>query len=212
MPISKKYKCLFIHIPKTGGTSIEAALGILGNWKIEDRDSLFGEIQSEELKNYDYISHFLQHLTYEQCQNITPVDKNYRSFSFIRNPWDRMVSIYSNMDNNLVSMAKRQKINLNDLSFTEFIETIDKLEHIHLVPQYKFIYNKKEKLCIDFIGRFESFQKDFNALCNQLNKKIELPHINRSQHKPYRDYYSQKTKKIIAKKYKKDIELFGYVY
>jgi len=212
MPISKQYKCLFIHIPKTGGTSIEAALGILGNWKVEDRDHLFGKIQSEELKNYGYISHFLQHLTYEQCHNITPVDKSYTSFSFIRNPWDKMVSIYSNLDNNLASMAKLQGINLNELSFTEFIEATENLEHIHLVPQYKFIYSRKEKLCIDFIGRFESFQKDFNALCKKLKIKIELPHINRSQHRLYRDYYTQKTKNIVAKKYKKDIELFGYKY
>jgi len=210
MPLSKKHKCLFIHIPKTGGSSIEAALGIFRDWNIEDREYLFGLIQSNELTKLNFLSNFLQHLTIKQCQAISPTCKDYFSFSFVRNPWDKMVSIYSNLDNNLVQVAAKKGIHLKNLSFDEFIIQTGYINHIHLEHQYKFITNSKEEIKVDFLGKFESLESDFHKLCSLLNINLELPCKNKSNHDSYRNYYNRTTKAIIAKRYHKDIQLFGY--
>lgn len=213
MPISKRYRCLFIHIPKTGGTSIEAALDIFGDWKFEDQEKLFGQIQSSDIKNLGYLSNYLQHLTYEQCQTITPIDTSFKSFSIVRNPWDRLVSIFSNTDNDLKRVAKLQGIELDNLTFPEFIEATAQIEHIHLEEQYKFIYNVQGELCVDFVGRFEYLATSFNTLCQKiLNVELKLPCKNSSTHRAYTEYYSHKEKKIIEARYKKDIQIFNYKF
>lgn len=212
MPISSKYKCLFIHIPKTGGTSIESALGILGDWRIENIGDLFGLIQSKDIKERGFKSNFLQHLTYEQGQIITPVTNNYRSFSIVRNPWDKMVSIYSNPDNNLLKVAAEQGIYIKDLQFKDFVKMTGFINHIHLESQYKFICDQEDKILVDFVGKFEYLQRDFKNLCEQLRIDLKLPHKNQSKRQSYRQYYSKSTKDIIYRRYQKDIELFDYRY
>jgi hypothetical protein len=81
-------------------------------------------------------------------------------------------------------------------------------------PQYKWIYDENMKCIVDFIGRHEMLQHDFDTICNKLNMpSIELLRANRSRHrKPYPDYYDDETKEIVRKIYKKDIELFGYEF
>lgn len=212
MPISNKYKCLFIHIPKTGGTSIETAFEMFGDWKVENKDTLFGLMQSPELKALNLISNFLQHVTLDQAQLISPIPSSYTTFSFVRNPWDKMVSIYSNPDNNLASTAMQQGIKLKNLSFEDFITQIEKIKHIHLEPQHKFICDDTGKINVSFLGKFESLEKDFKNLCKIIDKDIRLPHKNRSARGDYRDYYSNKSRKIIEERYQRDINLFSYSF
>lgn len=212
MPISDKYKCLFVHIPKTAGTSIENALGIFGDWKIEDQNSLFGLVQSKELKEHNFLSNFLQHLTYSQCNLVKPLPDSYTSFSFVRNPWDKMVSIYSNPDNNLVHEAKQQGIKIKELSFEDFIYQTNNIDHIHLEHQHRFICNEKNKIAVNFVGKFETLQKDFKILCSMLNIDPTLPHQNKSNHTNYREYYNEELMNIIGKRYAKDIQLFDYTF
>ena len=212
MPVSNEHKCLFIHIPKTGGTSIEASLKVSGDWKVENINTLFGLIKSKYIKDFAFKSNFLQHLTYEQVQKVTYIDNKFTSFSFVRNPWDKMVSIYSNADNNLIETASKLGINIKDLSFNEFIEKTEFIEHIHLEHQYKFVCNREDEIIVDFIGKFESLNSDFNKLCKIVNMNLALPHKNKSVHAHYRSYYNNKTKSMVYKRYKKDIELFKYTF
>ncbi len=212
MPISHKHKCLFIHIPKTGGTSIESALGMFGDWKIEDKQKLFGLIQSPELKKLGFISNFLQHVTLEQSYKINPISVNYISFSFVRNPWDKMVSIYSNPDNNLVEMALRKNIKIKELTFEEFIVQTQDIKHTHLEPQHRFVCNNKDEINVSFLGKFESLHEDFQQLCKALEIDVKLPHKNQSKRMTYQNYYTETTQKIIKERYSKDIELFSYFF
>lgn len=212
MPISTQYPCLFIHIPKTGGTSIETALQMFFSWKMENQQQLFGLIQSPILVQQNFLSNYLQHLTATEIYALRPEITDLFSFTFVRNPWDKMVSIYSNIDPNLVFEARKQGIELRGISFTEFIQRTAQIQHIHLLPQHKFILNPENKLQVNFVGRFETLATDFKKLCQYLNIQLDLVHKNSSTHNSYRQYYTENTRKIIAQRYQTDIEWFKYQF
>lgn len=215
MPVSDKFHCLFIHIPKTGGTSIETALQMRGDRLREHRNLLYGPIQSRWIRRKNPRTRYLQHLTFEEVRKIAPEVSagGYFSFAFVRNPWDRMVSLYNNLDGNLVRTAKGEGLELQGLSFAEFLERTKDRFHAHLRPQCEFICAKGGSPQVDFLGRFESLEEDFDKICHHLGVNVHLPWHNKAAGKPrdcYRDYYCSRTRDIIEERYRKDIELFGY--
>ena len=73
--------------------------------------------------------------------------------------------------------------------------------------------NTSGEVELDFLGKFENLETDFNLLKMKFNKKnVELKSKNKSNHKPYWFYYNKKTAKIVEKIYKKDIQIFQYKF
>ena len=60
------------------------------------------------------------------------------------------------------------------------------------------------------IERVENIRSDFNYIKDKLGIEAHLPHKNESNHPPYRELYNEKTKNIVGKLYKKDIEILDY--
>lgn len=216
--ICHKYKCIFVHIPKTAGQSIEHVfLNLLGlSW--EEREPLLlkfnydknlgpprlAHLKAQEYLKYNYISQSMF--------------DSYFKFSFVRNPWSRIVSFYN----------YRRYYQL--FSFKHFVtkklkNKILERDYWFIGPQYEFIMNHNGDIIVDYIGRFENLQNDFDVICNALGlKDVKLPHVNKAREasfmqkffrkskRHYSEYYDKETKEIVENAYKKDIQIFNYSF
>ncbi len=195
-----KRKYVFVHIPRTGGMSVRNICDIFGITAIG---------HNLRYKNYLSIA------KYKERYN-----KNCFAFTFVRSPWDRVVSAFHFlMSGGLNEEDKKdyeEYISKYNGDFRKFvIEAFNDniLEQLHFRPQYKWICNDEGKLVVDFVGKFENFQLDFHKICEIMDiEKRNLPHQNKSSHKHYREYYDEEMKKVIAKAYRKDIEMFDYSF
>ena len=227
-------KCIFVHIPKNAGQSVEHVfLNLLGlTWetraplllRYNDRPEL-GPPRLAHLKAEEYV----------RCKYVPQeMYDAYFKFTFVRNPWSRMVSIYK-----YSRYFERQE-------FKRFLTGVFKNKFWHekrwfMGPQTDFIYSNDDTLLVDFVGRFEQLQSDFNQVCDRIGlPPTEVPHVNLSENtkpqpslvpkklakylmyaamkrnvpkfKRYHDYYDQESKELVAELYKRDIDLLGYEF
>lgn len=184
--IDSKYKSIFIHINKTGGTSIEHAFGFPGLGR--------------------KIGKSLRHSTASRIRANESRWDSFFKFSFVRNPWDKMVSFYH-------SSIKRM---IKPISFTDwvFVNYKKRKNNIFFYNQYDWLCDEKDQLIVNFIGRFEFIKEDFDLVCSLIDaKNIILPYKNRSDRdKDYRIYYNRRVKNLVLDWYRKDIEFFGYEF
>lgn len=194
--ISIKYKYIFIHIPKCAGSTIEDAL---------QDDSCI--LRKNTWPNNLNVTYPLNHLTLDDVEKskiIFPHFSKYYSFTFTRNPFDRLVSEYFYLKKRLKKLSKDIKKGLIFLSDKN--ET--GISGNHCMQQYKFINDS-----INYIGRLENLQQDFDTICDEIGiPQIDLPHKNKTKHKHYTEYYDDETRAIVAERYAKDIEYFGYKF
>ena len=142
-------------------------------------------------------------------------------FTFVRNPWDRMLSLYVYFTT-WVPPRKGKPLSERWVgripSFHEFVMEFDSVckarEDIknHAMPQKQFAYYNDHRY-VDFIGKFESLKKDFKFIQDTLNLvKEELPHRMATERSHYSMYYDREMKDKVGEIYKEDIEAFGYKY
>jgi|SaaInlStandDraft_1057018.scaffolds.fasta_scaffold32445_3 chondroitin 4-sulfotransferase 11 len=193
-PCFDKHEALFIHVPKSAGRSIVRGLF---------------NVKSVEHAPADWY----QRLDREKFER-------YFKFTFVRNPWDRAVSAYTYLKNGGSAASEEDQhwahfINSFD-SFDDFVcqwMTADNImRNALLTPQILFLQDEYGRLAMDFVGRFESLTEDFATIANRLKLDTTLPHINQSRQASYQDFYSEKSKNIIADLYAVDIDTFGYSF
>lgn len=219
MPISHEHKCIFFHIPKCAGSGMESRLG-LGDIPTTNLDVLWGRHSYDLFKTLGpttevdgktvllYVE--LQHLTPEQMLHAQYVSKdvfdNYFRFAFIRNPWDRLVSEY---------FWRPRSPDFK--TFLNWVANLDQETELnqypHFIPQHRFVYSREGRSMMNFVGRYENLFEDWEYVREKLKLKAKgLPHLLKSKHKPYTEYYDQSSVDLVAKIYKKDINLFGYKF
>jgi len=126
----------------------------------------------------------------------------YYKFMFCRNPWDRLVSIY---------YGRKQLLKVNMPTFDRFIIEADP-NKAPTKSQTSWLKVEGEIIKPNFLGRFETYKKDWSTLSSFLDINLKLPHLNKSDHKPYYELYNKKLINIVFEKYKEDIEYFEYSF
>ena len=192
--ICHERKFIFVHIPKTGGSSVLETLfpELVGKWG-------------------SYRSHFLP------AEYPARLWQRYFTFCFLRNPWDRMVSLYHYWcDGQYLDLGKRE------LSFREFCHSYRKVlvykgkPNIHARPQVSFV--RRDSKPIKFCGRYENLQQDFERVCTIVGVPpaklpVRIPSRNRRPGS-YRQYYAsdQALINLVAREFAEDIEFGEYSF
>ncbi len=208
--ISHKYKCIFVEVPKTASTSIRSILGFpeKPHLDIKEIEAEFKNSLSYDGKVKSLYYSFLNHTSKQVIG--TRLYKKYFKFGFVRNPWCRTVSLYH----------RKQGIMMADkMTFEEFVDWINYSSDtcIHPSPkknQLDWFLDENGNVAVDFIGKFERLQKDWQFIANKLRIETGIPHLNNngSGRRHYTEYYNEETKAVIAEKFRIDIEYFGYKF
>lgn len=208
--ISHSHKFIFILPCKTASTSLITIL--LNYCRIKEliEQKQFNSFDFFELDNdFDLNSwkkftsnknHPRKHAPLSSYHELNVI--NYNLFAVIRNPYDRIISLWK------WETESHQKF--HNLSFKKWLDIKQFWWHR---PQYDFIYSDHIDIHRVNLIRFEDIQNDFDIACGKIGiPRQELPHKNATKHKHYTEYYDDETREIVAKRHKKDIEYFGYKF
>jgi sulfotransferase famil protein len=211
--ISHKYKCIFVEVPKTGSTSVRAILGKA--WKphldLVQIKHLMETSWTEFGGRTNRIKAALYSLRPEERRKETGRKQfeAYFKFGFVRNPWDRVVSLYERTE----ALQLR-----NEMSFEQFVDWIQysSATCIHSSPhryQLDWFVDANGNLLADFIGKFERLDEDWAFVAQKLGLEEKLPHERANPRvRHYTEYYTARMRDVIAAKFKVDIERFGYEF
>jgi Sulfotransferase family len=195
--ISFQKRFLFVHIPKTGGNSIQSVLARYSEDKIvvragQDGVERFGVTNPKyKLKKHSPLADYRAALGEKQLGQLY-------KFAAVRNPWDRMVSLY---------FTPGQGKQWNRKAFRKTIaQALSAADHLRLEPGEADPFRN-----VDRIIRFENLAADFNSVCNELGISPEaLPRYNRSEREHYSKYYDDELRALVAERCALEIARFGY--
>lgn len=194
--ISHKNKCIFIHLPKNAGGSIETALTGTGWVNIRDKGFKVQHEPSWSLEKR-YANYW----------------DEYFKFSFVRNPWDLVISnfVWSTHQEPNTDQLKWFILNIEDSVDSSFLD--ENSQATWTCQQHSFLFGPNGENHMDFIGRFENLQQDFETVCDKIAIPRQcLPHKNKSTHTHYTEYYDCEARALVAEVFAKDIEYFGYEF
>lgn len=204
-----KIKGIFCHIAKTAGTSQIEIINKYNDLIVLDLRTWIRYLDTNPNANVDNI--FL--------------------WSFTRHPLDRIVSIYGAWQHKGRNMPLEYILQLAKLGESldwKIAETFNASYEIiesnfwqesdmailqHLVPSYIRIERCEEVLNkkMDFVGKFENLENDWEYVCSQLNINDKLPKRNQSSHKTWAEYFQDTDLRNLAYKiYKQDFIQFKY--
>ena len=213
--VLEPYKSIYFFIPKVACTSLKKVISDTLDIPPYDPSQPDSYIH---LRNFPYIRK-------------SKIDKNYKmyfKFCFVRNPFDRIVSCYSNkisqdktlnnewFSNGVARIFKKYKQAFwGGMRFENFLTSVanidDNRADPHFRSQWTTVVDNKNNYLPDFIGKFENLQKDFAFVTKKIGFPVnELPHLLKSDHKNYRNYYNEKTITLVRQRYARDLEMFSY--
>ena len=197
MIISDSHKFVFHHVPKTGGSSITAAIApYCRNYE--------GVVPREDTPKWQMAFH-QPHWMHHPISGYEAGDipEGYYSFAFVRNPFSAVVSAW---------------VPTKFKHFDEFVEheIFTGVEIVGRYTQLGWLADEVGNLLVDFVGRFENLVEDFYKVVGIIGVPLMLfPKRNITKdkvHDSYREYYSPVSRRLIERKYKKDLEFFEYEF
>ncbi len=213
MIISRGHAYVFVHIPKTGGTSMALALEA----RAMADDILIGDTPKAQrrkgrLKTLRPRGRLWKHSTLADIDGILSPQSLEQMFVFtlVRNPWDRMVSYYhwlqdQSFDHPAVTLA-------HDLPFDAFLAHPVTGASFRNAPYVSYVTDVTGTERCALYLRLEHLDQDLAPLASHLGFTPALPHVNQSNRGSYRDHYTQETKELVAQFCAADITRFGYTF
>lgn len=215
MIISLQHRYIFVHAPKTGGTALTLALEErLGKDDIVIGDTPKAQKRKRRLKGVETPGRLWKHSSLRDIDGLVPAKDldDFFIFMLVRNPWDRMVSYYhwlkdQNFDHTAVALAK-------ELSFADFVG--------HPTTSSSFQNSSADTYLCDINGavraahfvRLEYLKTDLKPVEEHLGFPLgPIDKVNASQRdRDYQPYYTDLTKRQVARMCESDIIRFGYTF
>ena len=186
---------IFVHVTKTGGTAIAQSL-------VGEQPYHFRAIEYRAIYGHKKYNHYFK-------------------FGFVRNPWDRLFSAWTYLSQGGWHDDDKKWFDDNISQYETFeqfvMSYLDKQnikKHIHLWPQHAYLCDKNLNLIVDYVGRFETLNSDFDYLKDKLklpDSTLALKNASRKS-KRYQDAYTEEMIEKTRSIYKADCELFNYEF
>ncbi|UDL88914.1 sulfotransferase family protein [Mesorhizobium sp. PAMC28654] len=211
MLLSLEKNFIFIHIPKTAGSSITHALW---RWSVKPEKTQWRRLLSHlPVREAPEKANFNQHDKAAWLRRKLPgplYDSAYK-FAVVRNPFDLVVSNYHHLRRKTTRRRHRQALGWDFRTFLRYLERKNRLSR---VDQTSWILGRDGSVIIDQILRFEALAEEFNALTEKLGlpKDIKLPRVNVNEPFDYRAHYDDEAKAVVERLYARDFERFGYAF
>lgn len=207
MIISDAHRFLFVHVQKTGGSSIDrtmtAAVPDVRRIGALDRHATLGQILKQE-----------------------PALRSYWTVGFVRNPWERMLSWHRMVERFVEGADAGRPNHSRQLERNDFLATVARefpdFESFVLhgterfgrlrTPQVGYLSSASRRA--DFVGRQESLDDDLRAVFARLGLPApEVPELNVDRERPdYHDVYTPATQRRVAELFERDLNAFGYEF
>lgn len=212
MILSPARKFIFVHIPKTGGTSLAMAL----EERAHRDDILIGDTpkaikRKGRLKRLNAKGRIWKHSTLADIDGVlSPADLDGMFiFTLVRNPWDRTVSYYhwlrtQRFDHPAVKLAKAR-------DFAGFVLHPETQASLRAYPYGRYVTDAKGTERSTCFVRIEALKEDLGPVEDHLGFRLDVPHVNGSDRPgDYRHAYSDETAQAVAESCAQDIARFGY--
>jgi hypothetical protein len=208
---------LLVHIAKTGGTSVRAALDRY-RWRDPYRVAQFICSKLSTLTGHRLGIKLPRHAKAIAAREMLPREyyEGLFKFAFVRNPWDLQVSSFHHI------RRERPHLLASHDDFAAFLHW--KLDperpyqyHIDtsIERQSDYLVDLDGEVIVDFIGRYERLEEDFREACRRIGIPFPgLPERRRARdrERDYRSYYDDATAALVAERFRRDIELLGYTF
>ncbi|MCS4503029.1 sulfotransferase family protein [Arhodomonas aquaeolei] len=216
MLISYRHRFLFVHIAKTGGTSIRTALRpYRWGWPYTPVLAAASLISQMTRPKHALGIKFPRHAKAIAAYEMLPRElyEGLFKFAVVRNPWDLQVSSF----HHLRREHPQRTAHLD--TFETFIRAkldperaYDYLLDISQERQWEYVCDFNGRQIVDFVARYERLSEDFAHVCERIGIEAPaLPHRRRAGDRgTYQDYYTPETRALVARHYAEDIERFGY--
>ncbi len=219
-----KEKLIYIHIPKTGGISIEEYLQSYYGYKrnayiFNHGYGVYPANNNSGLTIYPHMHYPLQYVSDELNKNNIEVDNSWDIFSIVRNPYNKLISalFYDKklpLKYNYFTLPENQRSYYFNSILDQYIDfdTNNNYHSNHSLPQYKFIENT------DLNCKIFKFELGLKNILNELGYKdtTQLPHkldtfaFMGVSKPPYKNIYTSKFISYVNQIFSKDFKMFGY--
>ena len=203
--VSHRHRFIFFAVPRTGTHAVRAALApLLGedDWQQQSLTAR-SRLPVAALARLEH-----GHISLRQAQAWLPEPmwRGYFKFAFVRNPYDRFVSVGAMLHKRNAGYAG------NEAGFLKRALGVPRFRQRVLVrPQADLLTDATGDVGMDFTGRYETLQASFAEACRRIGlPERALQCANAAAHRPFTACYDDELLQAVTDFYRADFELFGY--